>query len=179
MPKYGIKREAAVTICHETCHLMLICWTIYYIYIFFSCLTDICEKSLPEAEVEITFTSGEGTPTDKSKVPVIPNNSNTVTVDFESPDETVSIAVKPFAIVVSDTNITSITVEYQRSTGDNKTRVSVTLTPTAPGMFTFPEEYRVDPLTSMEITFDASDIEEVEFDLQGCIEIGKISYLAG
>lgn len=144
----------------------------------YSCLTDLCEKSLPEAEVDITFTSGEGTPTNRSRVPVTPNKSNTVTVDFESPDETVSLAVKPFAIVVSDPKITSITVEYQKSTGD-KTPVTVTLTPTAPGMFTFPEENRVDPLTSMEITFEVGDIEEVEIDLQGCIETGKISNMAG
>jgi len=106
-------------------------------------------------------------------VPVLPNQENTVTLSFESPNGDNDIAALLYSINMRDAAIENVRVDIMATLDGSKVSEAFEVKPLETGMFMIPEEYRNIPLTEASLTFITPGIENIRIDLEGCIKVGE------
>ena len=123
--------------------------------------------------MEIIFKTSGGIETMEGPVPVLPNQENTVTLSFESPNGDNDIAALLYSIYMRDAAIENVRVDIMATLDGSKVSEAFEVKPLETGMFMIPEEYRNIPLTEASLTFITPGIENIRIDLEGCIKVGE------
>ena len=139
-------------------------------------IIDQCDKPLEDqgVPVDITYTTSDGTDISDGAVPVLPNQQNSVTLSFGTPNGNNAIGAQLYSINMGDPAIESVTVAIMGTLDDSEVPEPFEVKLGEPGMFMIPEKYQNIPVTEALLSFNTPDIESVQIDLEGCVKVGKL-----
>ena len=142
----------------------------------FYCLhSDQCDKPLEDqgVPVEIIYTTSDETEISDGSVPVLPNQQNSVTLSFGTPNGDNAIGAQLYSINMGDPGIESVTIAIMGTLDDSEVPEPFEVKLGETGMFMIPEEFQNIPVAAALLSFNTPDIESVQIDLEGCIKVGK------